>query len=211
MREPDGATTFRGLLPHLHWRTGHNVRAGEDYWRVEPLAPVLDRTRVVYSYRLTPTAVDEPGGGYELPGPLAYAEEVLAGVRREWDDLLGGFAWLASLLPEDVQRRAFDPRGGPAAARRPTVVTAVIGLVFAAYVFLQPVVAADPIGPWLRVLAAALCVDAFIRIRRARRGLYAPSLIAFALPSGSLRPERVAYHAHRDAERQTLLDLRERG
>jgi hypothetical protein len=210
-RDPDGALTFRGLLPHLHWRTGHNVRAGEDYWRVEPQAPVLDRNRVVYSYRLSPAARDEAPSPAEPPGTLAYAEDVLAGVRREWDDLLGGFAWLASLLPEDVQRRAFDPRGGPAAARRPTAVTAVIGLVFAAWVFLQPVVAADPIGPWFRVLAAVLCLDALIRIRRARRGLYAPSLFAFALPSGSLRPERVAYHAHRDAERQTLLDLRGRG
>jgi len=209
-RDPDGSCTFQGLLPHLHWRAGHNVRAGDDYWRVEPLDPVLDRKRIVYSYRLSPATGDEPATGLAPPGTLAYAEEVLAGVRREWDDLLTGFSWLASLLPEDVQRRAFGPRGGPAAVLWPTLVTAVAGFVFAAYVFAQPTVSGDPIGPWLRVLGAALVVDGVVRIGRARRGAYAPSIFSFALPSGSLRPERVAYQAHRDAERATLLRLRGR-
>jgi hypothetical protein len=45
------------------------------------------------------------------------------------------------------------------------------------------------------------------RVRATRQGRYAPSLFRFALPSDSLRPERVAYHAHRDAEREALATI----
>jgi hypothetical protein len=41
-------------------------------------------------------------------------------------------------------------------------------------------------------------------VHATRAGRYAPSLFRFALPSDSLRPERVAFHAHRDAERLAL-------
>jgi hypothetical protein len=44
-----------------------------------------------------------------------------------------------------------------------------------------------------------------LRVRAIRRGEYAPSLLRWLLPSSALRPERVAYHAHRDAEREALL------
>jgi hypothetical protein len=54
------------------------------------------------------------------------------------------------------------------------------------------------------VTSAALLFDAVRRVAATRRARYAPSLFRFALPSDSLRPERVAYHAHRDAERNAL-------
>jgi hypothetical protein len=52
--------------------------------------------------------------------------------------------------------------------------------------------------------AAALVGDGLARVRAARRGRYAPSLLRLVLPSDPLRPERIAYHAHRDAERRVL-------
>jgi hypothetical protein len=54
------------------------------------------------------------------------------------------------------------------------------------------------------VLSAGLVFDAARRIRATRRGRYAPSLFRFLLPSDPLRPERAAYHAHRDADRDAL-------
>jgi hypothetical protein len=130
-------------------------------------------------------------------------------VRREWDGLNEGFAWLTSMLSGDVQARAFDQRGGPPAARRATMATAVTGGVFGLYLlsFLPGGPAADPLAPFVGALAAGLLVDAVRRIRATQQGRYAPSLFRFALPSGSLRPERVVYHAHRDAERETLALL----
>jgi hypothetical protein len=199
---------LRGLLPHLGWELTWHVQAEDDYWRVEAQPASLDRGRLVYAYRLVPQA-EEPAERSGSGLGTAYAREVWSGIEREWDDLLGGFAWLASLLPEDVQRRAFDVRGGPAKARRPTLVTSVVGVVFAVYVLAQPHVAADPVGPWLRVLAVGLVIDAVRRVLRVRRGAYAPSLFAFLLPSDCLRPERVAYQAHRDAEREALARLKE--
>ncbi len=65
----------------------------------------------------------------------------------------------------------------------------------------------DPIGPLLGAFAVALLVDAARRWRTSRRGRYAPSLLRFAVPTDLLRPERVAYHAHRDAERRILDSL----
>ena len=177
---------------------------------MERLPTALDRSRLVYSYRLEPLR-EFPLGPTPNPLPTsAYASEVWADVRREWDDLFTGFTWLACALPLDVQRRAFEASGGPSAARRSTLVTAVVGFVFAAYVFAQRVVPGDPVGPWLRLLALGLIVDGVVRIVRTRRGEYAPSLFRWALPSNVLRPERVAYHAHRDAERASLASLKGR-
>jgi hypothetical protein len=53
------------------------------------------------------------------------------------------------------------------------------------------------------ILALSLLVDAARRAHAARRGRYAPSLFRFLVPSNLLRPQRAAYHAHRDAERDT--------
>ena len=56
----------------------------------------------------------------------------------------------------------------------------------------------------VKYLAAVLAADGLLRLRAARRGRYAPSLLRFLIPTDVLRPERVAYHAHRDAERRIL-------
>ena len=197
--EGDGVLVFRGLLPHLTWRTGHRVRAHHDYWLVEALPPALERGRLVYAYRLAASEGSAfPMTSREAPAADAYAVEVKAGIRREWDDLLGSFSWLASLLSAEVQRRAFGDIGGPAAARRSTWATALAGIALGGFVLVQPHQSGDPVGPWLRAIALLLLVDGAVRLVRAKRGQYAPSLFRFALPSDSLRPERLAYHAHRD-------------
>jgi hypothetical protein len=54
-------------------------------------------------------------------------------------------------------------------------------------------------------LALLTLVDCGARAAASRRGRYAPSLLRFLVPADLLRPERVAYHAHRDAERRALL------
>jgi hypothetical protein len=52
-----------------------------------------------------------------------------------------------------------------------------------------------------------LFADAVLRLRATQRGAYAPSLLRFLLPTDLLRPERIAYHAHRDAESRALALL----
>ena len=205
--EPDGSRVYRGLLPHLSWGGARNLEAGGDYWRVTPEPAVLERGRLVHAYRLAPQ--DDPRGAGAppptAPHPAAYAEEVMDGVRREWDDLNQGFAWLTSLLSEELQARAFDHRGGAPAARRATLWTAGAASLAALYVLsFLPGPPGDPIGPLLGALAVALLADSAWRFWASRRGLYAPSLLRFAVPTDLLRPERVAYHAHRDAERRML-------
>jgi len=201
---PDGTLVFRGLLPHLTWGGGRRLSVGRDFWGVEPEPPVFDRGRLVYVYRLAPLGEPPP----PAPPADAYAEEVLAQVRREWDALNEGFAWLTSMLPADVQARAFDHRGGPLTARRATVATAVATGVLGAYVLsFLPGPPADPLAPVLGCLAVLLLADAVRRIGTTRRGRYAPSLFRLLLPSDSLRPERLAWHAHRDAERDALARI----
>jgi len=84
--------------------------------------------------------------------------------------------------------------------------TAVGGGLLGGYLlsFLPGGPSADPLAPVLGGIAVLLLADAVRRIRATRRGLYAPSLFRFLLPSDSLRPERIAWHAHRDAEREAL-------
>jgi len=206
----DGTLIFRGLLPHLTWGVSTRLAAGHDFWGVVPEPPVLDRGRLVYAYRLEPLGDAPVPGGPPLSTPpaTAYAEEVLGQVRREWDWVNGGFAWLTCMLSADVQARAFDHRGGPSAARRPTLVTAAVSGLLGLYTasFL-PGPAADPLAPLVGALAVMLLADATRRVRTARRGRYAPSLFRFALPSKSLRPERIAFHAHREVELEALAAL----
>jgi hypothetical protein len=136
---------------------------------------------------------------------------VLAGVRREWDELNEAFAWLTSMLSAEVQARAFDHRGGPPAPRRPTVVTSLASAALGLYLLsFLPGPSGDPLAPFAAGLAVVLLVDSVRRFHATRRGRYAPSLLRFVLPSGSLRPERAAWRAHRDVERQILLDTGER-
>lgn len=206
-QEADGSRVYRGLLPHLTWGGSRNLSAGGDYWQATAEAAQLDRGRLVHTYRLVPMG-DPPGPGEPPPVPLpptAYADEVMAGVRREWDELNEGFAWLTSLLPEELQARAFDHRGGPLAAQRAVRWTAGAGVLAALYVLsLLPGPPGDPLGPALGVLAALLLVDGGLRLRASHSGLYAPSLLRFLIPTDLLRPERIAYHSHRDAERRIL-------
>jgi hypothetical protein len=204
----DGTRLFRGVLPHLTWGRGRRISTGRDVWQVEAEAPRLEGESLVYGYTLHllrgPSVEGEPP---PVPPPAnAYAEEVLAGVRREWDDWNASFAWYTSLLGAAVQARAFDHRGGPRAARRATLATAASTFVLGLYLasFLPGGPPGDPLAPLVALVAAALVADAIARVRAARRGRYAPSLLRFVLPSHPLRPERIAYHAHRDAERRVL-------
>ena len=198
---PDGTFVFRGLLPHLTWGGGRRLFVGQDFWSVAPEPPVLSRGRLVYSYRVEPlgepVAPGEPG--LAAPPPDAYAEEVLAQVRREWDALNEGFAWLTSMLPADVQARAFDHRGGPLAARRATVATAVAAGVLGAYVLsFLPGPPGDPLGPFLGALAVGLVIDAVAADPRDTPGplraepLPLPAALGLAPPGapGLARPPR---------------------
>ena len=211
---PDGTLVFRGLLPHLTWVGSRRLSAGRDYWSVVPEPPVLDRGRLVYSYRLVPLG-DAPAPEEAPPTPppaTSYADEVLQDVHREWDGFNEAFAWLTCMLSSDVQARAFAHRGGPAAARRATMATAAACGVLGLYLlsFLPGGPAADPLAPFVGGVSVALVVDAVRRTAATRQGRYAPSLFRFALPSDLLRPERAAYHAHRDAERDALGVLERR-
>jgi hypothetical protein len=168
---------------------------------------VFDRGRLVHSYRLVPMAstADAAGPEPQAPSPLAYADEVVAAVRREWDEWNQGFVAVTSLFPAALQERAFDHRGGPSAVRRATLWTSAAEALLAVYLFLfLPASPGDPIGPVVAFAAAALVLDALWRTRAALAGRYAPSLFRFLLPSDLLRPERVAYQSHRDAERTIL-------
>lgn len=209
--EADGSFLYRGLLPHLSWHGAHRIENRGDYWQSLPEPPRVDRGRLVYAYRLRPLAEPQgpgPGAPPQPPPPFAYAEEVQAGVRREWDDWNFGFAWVTSLLSEELQARAFDHRGGPGAVRRATLSTAAASVLAAAYLLsFLPGPPGDPLAPAFGLLALLLLADALLRYRASKRGRYAPSLARFLLPSDLLRPERVAYHAHRDAERRILLEM----
>jgi hypothetical protein len=206
----EGTLVFRGLLPHLTWGGSRRLSVGRDFWSAVAEPPALDGGRLVYAYRLEPLG-DAPAPGEpepSVPSATAYAEEVLGQVQREWDALNEGFAWLTCMLPGDVQARAFEHRGGPPAARRATIATAAAcGLLGLYLLSFLPGPAADPLAPFIGGLAVGLLVDAVLRVRATRQGRYAPSLFRVLLPSESLRPERVAYHAHRDGEREALAVL----
>ena len=111
---------------------------------------------------------------------------------------------LTSLLPEELQARAFDHRGGPSAARRATLWTAGAARSRRSMCSVFCRDPGRPLGPVLGVLAGLLLADAAQHVRATRRGRYAPSLFRFVLATDLLRPERVAYHAHRDTERRIL-------
>jgi hypothetical protein len=204
--DPDGSLVYRSLMPHLSWDGTHPVECGGDYWQVFPEPAVFDRGRLVHAYRLVPMAsAADAAGPPRAPAPLAYSNEVMAGVRSEWDQWNEGFRWLTTLLAAPLQERAFDHRGGPAAVRRVTIGTAAAEALLACYllVFL-PGPPGDPLGPVVGVSSVALLADAVWRTRAANAARYAPSLLRFLLPSDLLRPERIAYQAHRDAERKAL-------
>jgi hypothetical protein len=203
----DGSVLMKGALPHLGWDASRALELGDDHWRIEPQPPQLEGTRLVYPYRLVPLAEEPLPGAPErtLPSPLAYADEVLGSVRCEWDAFNSAFAWLTSLLDRDVQARAFHHRGGPAAVRRATLGTAAGGAAIGLYLLgFLPGPPGDPLAPVAALAGLLLLLDAGLRVRSARAGRYAPSLFRWLLPSHVLRPERLAYHAHRDAEKDAM-------
>lgn len=207
----DGRLLLRGTLPHLGWDDARRLEAGADYWQVEPQLPAWEDGRLVYTYHLVPLGDPPPDGGPTPPEPTAYALEVLGGVRCEWDAFNSGFAWFTSLLGTDLQARAFDHRGGPAAVRRATLATAGAGALMAVYLLsFLPGPPGDPLAGVVALAGVLLLLDAGLRAVAVRAGRYAPSLLRGLLPSDVLRPERVAYHAHRDAER-AALELLARG
>lgn len=203
----DGSVLMKGALPHLGWNVSRRLEVGDELWRIEPLSPQREGTRLVYPYRLVPLAEEPLPGAPErmLPSPLAYADEVWRGVRCEWDSFNFAFSWFTSLLDRDVQARAFHHRGGPAAVRRATLGTAAGGAATGLYLLsFLPGPSGDPLAPLAALAGLLLLLDTGLRIRSARAGRYAPSLFRWLLPSHVLRPERLAYHAHRDAERDAL-------
>jgi hypothetical protein len=202
----DGSFVYRGLLPHLTWTATRNLESGGDYWRATLQPPEFDRGRLVHVYRLDPVEAKEPGAAAPTPpAATAYVDEVMSEVRREWDDLNQGFVWLTSLLSEERQARAFDHCGGPEAARRSVYWTAGLGALGALYVLsFLPGPPEDPVGPALGILALLQLADSARRVLRSRAGRYAPSLWRALIPSDLLRPERIAYQAHRDAERDSI-------
>jgi hypothetical protein len=122
---------------------------------------------------------------------------VLGEVAREWDDLRrSGFGWLISLLPPSVQERATAGVGGFKFVRGATWASIVFTGATAVWMGLAPTA--------LNLLtAAAFGVESLFRAQRAARGMFAPSLLASGL-ADYLRPERLAYRAHREAERAVL-------
>jgi hypothetical protein len=204
-RASDGSLVYRGLLAHLTWTGSHRLQAGDDFWSVSVLPPELDCGRLLYAYRLAPLGEEGPDGP-QRPAATAYADEVLGGVRVEWDSWNRGFSWLTTLLGAEVQERAFVHRGGPAAARGAVILSAGATALLGCYglSFLPGGPAADPLAPFVLVVGLVLVADGLQRWAAARAERYAPSLLRFLLPADLLRPERVAYRAHREAERAAL-------
>ena len=196
--EAGGTLLVRSFLPHLTWEpvgyTACRLQAEGDWWEVAVRSPALDRGRLVYSYSLRPFV---PGS--RRPSPTAYRDSVRDGVDARWTEVLALATWLVALLPTAAQERAFGRRGGPAAARRGTVLGAA-GEVAAAGWMLA---GGEPLGVATGIF---LLAEACTRLSWTAQGTYAPSLLGL-LVADSLPPERTAYHAHRDAERRTLERL----
>lgn len=205
-RQADGSLIVRSLLPHLSWAsrnlgTAPAVRVGSDYWRVAALPPVIEHGRLAYAYQLWPLREPEMRADLEDPVPpdlRQYQAEVLDQVAREWDDVFASAPWLPCLLPSAVQERAYRGRGGAEASQIWTAFTGVAALAFALWFLLGK-------GPF-NVLTGLICgIDGGHRLWRTLNGRHAPSLVG-PVVSDYLRPERVAYHAHLEAERATLRE-----
>lgn len=205
-RQTDGSVIVRSLMPHLSWGralgTAPVLRVGGDHWRVATLPTVLEQGRLAYAYQLWP--LREPEMLSDLPDPVPpdprhYQAEVLEQVAKEWDDVFGVAPWLPALLPRAAQERAYRGRGGPSASQRWSVLTALTALGLALWFLLGK--------GTVNLLTGVVCgFDGAQRLLRTLDGKYAPSLLGLAV-SDYLRPERVAYHAHLEAERISLRAL----
>lgn len=206
-RPPDGSLTVKGLLPHLRWTSRSALRTlleveGE-HWSITALPPAIEKGRLTYAYHLFPAR--DPGMRADLPDPSPpdprhYQWEVLEEVSREWDDVFRAAPWLPALLPRGVQERAYRGRGAAAQARRWSLITACLTLAAGLWIVTGS-------GPVNFLLGLLLLGDGGHRLWRAQSGDFAPSAFG-GLFAHLLRPERVAYHAHRDAERETLTELK---
>jgi hypothetical protein len=207
--QPDGSLIVKSLLPHLTWGysalnralagVAPTLRVGGEHWRVMALAPAVEQGRLLHAYQLW--AMREPEALADLPDPVPpdprhYQNEIQEQVSRDWDDVFRAAPWLPSLLPRAAQERAYRGRGGVPTSLRSTVLTASLTLVVALWFLFGR-------GP-LNVLTGLLCAgEGAWRLWRATDGKFAPSLIGLAI-SDYLRPERVAYQAHLEAERLAL-------
>jgi hypothetical protein len=213
-RQPDGSFIVKSLLPHLTWGysalnralagVSPTLRVGGDHWRVLALPPTVDQGRLLHAYQLWPMREAEMLEGLPEPvppDPRQYQNEVQEQVSREWDDVFRAAPWLPSLLPRGAQERAYRGRGGVAASLRSTVITASVSLAAALWFLFGR-------GPVNLLTGLVLAGDAAYRLWSATEGRFAPSLIGLAL-SDYLRPERVAYQAHLQAERLALGRSRE--
>lgn len=177
-------------LPHLTWTPGMHVRSGGSWWRVRPLPTRVEGAQPVFVYEAEPA--DPTGPPDARLDPRAYQDEVWAGVAREWQDLRdSGFDVVLSMLPRAPQQRAVGRAGGPVALSGATLVSILLTLL-AAWWF------ETGQGPLNAATGLLLAGDASWRLYRWGKREYAPSLLGLPL-ARYLRPERVAYRAHRDA------------
>ena len=204
--EPDGSLLFRGLLPHvtLGRRAAASRRAATTGGST-PEPAVLDRGRLVHSYRLEP--MGDPPRRAEPPArrrpPTAYADEVMDGVRREWDDAEPGLR----LAHEPALRGAAGARlRPPRRARGRAASDALDGRRRRARGALRAELPARAAGRPARAAPGSARRRAARRRGAGASGRPArplcPEPARFAVPTDLLRPERLAYHAHRDAERR---------
>ena len=203
---PDGTFVFRGLLPHLTWGGARRLFVGQDFWSVTPERPVLRQGRLVYSYRVEPAGEPRNPASRRSPRPpipttRRSSRRCAASGTRSTRGSRGSPACCRPTCRSAPSTTAAVPvpRGARPWPRPPAM--ALLGLYVLSFLPGPP---GDPLGPFLGVLAAGLVLDAVLRFRSARQSRYSPSLFRFLLPSDSLRPERLAWHAHRDAEREAL-------
>jgi hypothetical protein len=177
------------------------LRVGADYWSIAALPPVIESGRLQYAYHLWPQRDENMLLGLPDPNPpdaRLYQSEVLEEVARQWDEIFGVTPWLPSLLPRAAQERAYRGRGGPGAAQRASVLTALGLGAFGVWMLLGR----DPFSVTTGLL---LLGDSAYRIWRTLAGDFAPSLLGHIV-SDYLVPERKAYQDHLQAERTTLLE-----
>lgn len=205
--EEGGMVLVTSTLAHLTWRGGRRLQTTSgDWWMAAVLPPTAERGRLFYRYRLTPLLDPDARDARtpEPPSPRAYQDEVAERIAREWDDFLFAGAWLASLLPAAVQQRAFGPRGGPALIAAKAKLTAALEIAAGLYLIGSGLLWTG-LTP-MDAVSAGFVVEGGMRFAQASRREYAPSVLGLAF-ADLLRPERVAYHVHRDTERETLASL----
>jgi hypothetical protein len=205
-QDGDGSLVYRGLLPHLGWDGTHRSSAaattgrssGAGGLRPWPAAPHV------------PARADGERGGCGKPragGPPPWRTQTRCSrqVRSEWGPVERGLPLddvsLPGVAPAARVRPSGRSAGRPARDLRDLRRRGPGGSLSAQLPSRSPRRSDRPV---LGVAAVVLLADAAWRVRSALAGRYAPSLLRWVLPSHLLRPERIAYQAHRDAERRLL-------